>query len=302
MYGFDNGKKLKSASKFIAGFLALGGIVIFIITFVVAVNVTLAVFILAFITLLAFVFSAWLSYHMLNAIGNATINSEIMMTNIEKLMKKSKVHGLSVSNISICASCGRIRENSISDCPYCKSFEVSEEPSEIIEETKITPNYDELLPVKINFTALVDKEKTITKFLNTFPPNIGDSSRTKWICRREDDSVFFAYGIKSFEPTNKNSPMIMAELKIQAIEQSKIIADFSFVKYVDNGNATFTKEMVFLIETIEDIFMELDENCKIDDGNTYPRELSDTEELKICPKCGHMVFGSVCDSCGMILK
>lgn len=133
MYGSDNGRKLKTASKFIAGFLGLGGIVIFILTLIAADSVTLAIFIPALIILITYLFLAWLSYHMLNAIGNTAINTETIIEKLDKLSYKTTAPTPSASNTMICGSCGETREKSTSNCPHCGFREV---PVVTAKETK----------------------------------------------------------------------------------------------------------------------------------------------------------------------
>jgi len=113
MYGSDNGRKLKTASKFIAGFLGIGAVVLFILPLAVADTVNLAIFIPAFIVLITYLFAAWLSYHILNAIGNTAINSEIMIERLEKLL--SKTAGFNEAPMTE----AEIKKMKMKTCPKC---------------------------------------------------------------------------------------------------------------------------------------------------------------------------------------
>lgn len=142
----NSGQKLKNAAKPIAGIIGVIGLISFIIGIVsygistrnssVGEGETVTAILLLVFALGIYIFAAWLAYHILNAIGEAAVNSQILVELAQQNASPKKNaeeinqpitpilrDGDSPDTI-YCLACGKnYRKRQEPGCPYCGSLD-----------------------------------------------------------------------------------------------------------------------------------------------------------------------------------
>ena len=142
----NSGQKLKNAAKPIAGIIGVIGLISFIIGIVsygistrnssLGEGAMLTAILTFMFTLGIYIFAAWLAYHILNAIGEAAVNSQILVELAQQNTspeKNAEEINLPVTPILrtgdspdtiYCLACGKsYRKRQERSCPYCGSLD-----------------------------------------------------------------------------------------------------------------------------------------------------------------------------------
>ncbi len=122
MYGSNSGYKLKTAAKVVSIVTASASALLFIVSLFAqhatkidygygnAVGgITASFLVAAIIQFGILLFVAWLSYHVLNALGDAAVSAQATANAMERLL----------SMTAICKSCGSSYGKNLPACPHC---------------------------------------------------------------------------------------------------------------------------------------------------------------------------------------